>query len=141
MILPRHYITGIIIFTLFIGTGVYWLGLYKAVNPAFANEPEFQQFNNSFNKVTDVNREVGKLQSNIENADVDFGIFGVLNSLIGSSWQVLKLMFSSFGFMDKVFYGLTAVFGIPAFIPGAIILLVTVLLVFAIYSAIFQREI
>ena len=140
-VLPRHYITGIIIFTLFIIGGIAIIGELTHEDAGFVDDEKFSSFNDTFNVYDDITTEVGDLRSDIEDADTDFGLFGVLNSLISSSWQSLKLLISSFGFMDAVFNGLESFVGIPGWVGGLLILLVTVLLAFAIYSAIFQRDI
>jgi len=140
-ILPRHYIIGIILFTLFIIGGIAMIGEFRTVDSSFVDNNKFASFNNTFNVYDDVTTEVGGLKGNIENADTDFGLFGVLNSLISSAWQTLRLLFTSFGFMDAVFNGLEGFLGVPGWVGALLILLVTVLLVFAIYSAIFQRDI
>jgi tetrahydromethanopterin S-methyltransferase subunit C len=57
-----------------------------------------------------------------------------------SSWQSIKLFFLSFGIMNAAYSGLSAIFGIPAWITGLAGLLVTILIGFTIYSAIFQKE-
>jgi hypothetical protein len=65
----------------------------------------------------------------------------VLNSLIASAWQSLRLLFSSFGFMDAVFEGVHDLFGVPKWVSGLASLLITVLIAFAIYSAVFQTKV
>lgn len=139
-ILPRHYLFGVLAFTLFIVGGVSMLGIFKAQDPTFATDDTYSRFNNSFNQLEDVTTTVGALQSGITDADTDFGAFGVLNALISSSWQSLKLMFTSFSIMNDAYNGLSTVFGIPAWIPGLIILAVIIMIAFTIYSAIFQKE-
>lgn len=139
-VLLRHYIWGIIIFTLFIVGGVSMLAIYKDGDPSFASDDTYTRFNQSFNRLDDVTSTVSNLQSGITDADTDFGSFGVLNALISSSWQSIRLMFTSFGIMNDAYNGLSAIFGIPAWIPSLIILAVTVLIAFTIYSAIFQKE-
>lgn len=141
MILPRHYITGIIIFTLMIVSGVYIVAEFNRGNPGQIDSTDLVRFNRTFNKLSDVEDSVGSLQDNIENAPQDWGIFGVLNSLIKGAWNTMSLLFSSFGFMTDVFNGLATYFGVPAFVPALIGLLVVSMLAFAIYSAIFQRDI
>lgn len=139
--LPRHYLIGIVIFTFFMIGGMSILSQYIAVDPDYGDADKIEQFNRTFNVLDNVNTEIGNLQDNVESASTDFGTFGVLNSLISSAWNSLKLLLSSFSFMNSVFYGLNTFFGIPAWIPGLIILLITILIVFAIWSAIFQRDI
>jgi len=140
-ILPRHYLIGIILFTLFIVGGVSILAEFRNSDAGFGDSDRFNEFNQTFNKLTEVTESTETIEDNIVNAEVDEGIFGVLNSLISSGWQTFKLLFTSFGFMEDALAGLTTFFGVPAWIVTLIILLVTVVIAFAIYSAIFQREI
>ena len=137
---PRTYLSAIIIMMMFVVAGVSWMGGLQAANPAFDDAGKTGEFNRTFNKLDLVNTEVAVLEDNIQSSDTDFGVFGVLNALIFSSWQAIKFIFNSFGFMDAVFEGLVTVFGVPAWIPIIIGLLITVMLVFAIYRMVFQSE-
>jgi hypothetical protein len=139
-VLPRHYLFGVLAFTLFIVAGVSLLGIFKAQDPSFATDDSYARFNASFNQLEDVSTTVGALQTGITNSDTDFGVFGVLNALISSAWQSLKLMFTSFGIMNDAYNGLSTVFGVPSWIPGLVILAVIIMIAFTIYSAIFQKE-
>ena len=140
-VLPRHYIFGIIAFTFIIVGGGVMLSEFTSVNPTLLDDPKYTKFNNSFNTLNDITSSVDGIQSGINGTSVDSGTFGVLNGLINSGWNSLKLLYTSLGFMNDVFRGLTTSFGIPAFIPTLLILFVSVLISFAIFSAIFQREI
>jgi len=142
-ILPRHYITGIIIFTMFIVGGIALIDEFRAADSTFVDGDEYAQFNTTFNVYGDVTDEVGNLQSRVttNSTATVLGSDGILGSLISSGWNTLKLLFSSFNFMDGVFNGLESFLGVPAWVGSLLILLVTVLLVFSIYSAIFQRDI
>lgn len=137
---PRTYIYGIIMMMFFIVGGIALLGEFQSANPNFDNMNRSAEFNRTFNKLSDVTTEVGILEDNIKSTDTDFGVFGVLNALIFSSWQAIKFIFDSFGFMDAIYDGMTAFFGVPAWIPLIISLLITVTLVFAIFKMIFQNE-
>ena len=138
---PSTYIFGIIIFVFMIVGGISMVSMVTSDMPSFNNNDELTEFNNTFNKMNDVTTRVEQLEDNIADADVDFGVFGVLNALISSGWQTLRLLFSSFGFFEDVLTGLTTFFGVPAWIPALIILMITVGIGFAIYSAIFQKEV
>ncbi len=147
-ILPRHYITGIIIFTLLIVSGVAMMTSFQGENSEFmsdTDEDTFEKFNQTFNVMEDLTTEVDALKTNIEGEEEDAGFFkeafGFLNSLISKSWNTLKLLFTSLSFMNAVFGGLSVVLGFPYFLPILLGMLVTVLIAFAIYSAIFQRDI
>jgi len=137
---PRSYITGIIIAMFFVIGGVALINEMREDNSSFDAGDRTGEFNRTFNKLDDVSTEVNTLEDNIKNSDDDFGVFGVLNSLIFSSWTTIKLLFTSFNFMDDVLGGLTDVFGVPAWIPLIIGLLITTMIVFAIYRMIFQTE-
>ena len=140
-VLPRHYIIGIVIFTFMIIGGVSLISIVKTADSTFASDDKFIQFNKTFNKYNELNSSIVSLQSSITEASTDFGIFGVLNALINSGWAAFKLMFSSLAFFADILMGMTTIFGIPAWIPGLLIMLTTILLVFAIFSAIFQKDI
>lgn len=137
---PRTLLYGIIMLTFFIMGGVGILSFYQEADPTFDDEGRTGEFNRTFNKLNEVSTEVNQLEDNIKSSDTDFGVFGVLNALIFSSWQAIKFIFDSFGFMDAVLDGLVTVFGVPAWITLTIGLLITVMLVFAIYRMVFQSE-
>lgn len=140
--LPRHYIIGFLMFTLMIGIGVSMLGIFNANVPDYgSNGSELSDFNETFYKLDDISDTVGELESGITNASTDFGAFGVLNSLISGAWQTVKLLFNSLSFTKTVFAGLGTFFGVPSFVIRILTLMITAIIAFAIYSAIFQREI
>ena len=117
------------------------MSIFNESDASYTEGEKYSQFNRSFNKLAKVSTEVGELEKGITDAETDFGIFGVLNSLINSAWNALKLIFTSFGFMNPVFLALNYIFGVPLWIGGLVNLAIIVLFVFVIYSAIFQREI
>lgn len=137
---PSTYIMGIIVFTLFIVGGMSMMSIFKESNSDFANDERFAEFNDTFNVYEQTTSKVNDLGSGITNADTDFGVLGVLNGLILSAWQSLKLMITSWSFMNVVFGGMSTIFGVPVFIPGLLTTAITVMFVFALYSAFFQRD-
>lgn len=137
---PSQYIIGIIVFTLFIVGGVSMMAIFRETDSTYASDDKFAEFNETFNVYEDLTDNVNELSSGITNADSDFGALGVLNGLILTAWQGLKLMITNWSFMNGVFNGLTTIFGVPAWIPALIILAVVIMFVFALYSAFFQRD-
>ncbi len=135
------YIIGIIIFTLFIMGGIAMIGEFGLVDPSFIADDRYTQFNDTFNKYTDVTAQADTLQEDIEGADTDWGAFGVLNSLIGVAWNTVTTIFTSFSFMNDAFIGLNTIFGVPIWVSSLIIAIVIIIIVFAIISAIFQRSV
>lgn len=141
-VLPKHYIIGIIMFVFIIMSGISLLSALNDTDPTYIDNTKFTEFNDTFNKYNEITTKVDGLKSGIEDAEPgqDYGTLGVLSALISSGWNTLQLLFQSFGFMNDVFNGLSDVFGIPYWVPVLIISIVTTILVFAIYGAIFQRE-
>ena len=116
------------------------MSILKESDPTFASDPQFAKFNDTFNVYDETTTKVNALGSTISDADSDWGVLGVLNGLILSAWQSLKLLLTNWAFMNSVFNGLYTIFGVPAWVSGLIILGVTVMFIFSLYSAIFQRE-
>jgi hypothetical protein len=137
---PSNYIIGVIVFTLFIVGGISMMSIFKDSDSSYANDEKFSEFNQTFNVYKETNDQITGLSDGIKNAEGDWGILGVLNGLILSAWQSLRLLITNWSFMDAVFNGLSTIFGIPAWIPALGILAITVMFVFALYSAFFQRE-
>lgn len=133
-VIPKTYIIGIVMFCFFIVGGVSILASFGV------NSQQVTDFNTTFDKMNDITQVSNDLRGSIENADTDFGAFGVLNSLISSAWQSLKLLFTSLSFMGDAYAALSTFFGVPAWIPGLLGGIVVIILIFAIWSAIFQRD-
>lgn len=143
-ILPRHYIIAIIFFVFVILGGLYCINEMIADKPTFLSSgdaDELGKFNQSFNKLADINESISNIQESIQNAETDFGIFGVLNSLINSAWNSLKLLYTTLSFMNSAFSALENIFGIPYWIPMLIILVFVVIIAFGIYKMIFKAEV
>ena len=137
---PRLFVFGFIIFTLLIMGGISIMSEMNRENPSFINDNKFIGFNKTFNKYNELIEASEKLESSIEGAKADKGIFGVLDSLIQSAWGTIKSFFSTFDFVKTAFGGLSSVFGIPYWVSSLITSLVTILFVFSIYSLIFQGK-
>jgi hypothetical protein len=137
---PSQYIIGILMFTMLIVGGIYLIDIFRSQDSSPIDPTKYNQFNSTFNTMSDVTSKVSNLETDITESQSDFGTLGVLNSLISTAWQSLRLLFTSWGFFKNVLFGLT-IFGIPAFVPLILGLIITVMIAYSIYSAIFQREI
>ena len=137
---PSTYIMAIILFTFFILGGITIMGEFRKSDATFMADENTQAFNKTFNVYTSLSTSVGGLQSSVEDAGNDWGIFGVVNALVGSAWNALRLLFSSLSFMNAVFIGL-GLFGIPSWVGGLATLTVTVIIAFAIYASIFKSDV
>jgi len=138
---PKDYIIGVIIFTFMITGGIWLLSsLNSSTGGVLSADARYDSFNKTFNVYENVTTQVQGIRSNIENSDSELGGFGALNALINSAWNGVQFLFSSFGFMDSVFIGISSVFGLPSWIGGLLILLVVTIIAFAIWAAIFQTN-
>ena len=139
LIKPSTYIIGTIIFVFFMMAGLTMMAEFRTVKPTFASDAEFASFNNSFNKYNDLQASVSA--TNVNETDPDFGEFGPLNALIETSWNILKNLGTTFGFMTDIYGGLTTEFGIPPFVGVIIGMLVAIVFAFGLYAAVFRLDI
>lgn len=139
-VIPRQYIIGILIFSMFITGGMSLMSSFFEHDATFGDQDKYNQFNDTFNIMDDVSDRVNDLESSVVSVDTDPGLWGTLSALTLGVWNSLQLLFSSFGFMDTVFNGFESIFGIPGWIGTMIIAIITVVLVFSIISAILQRD-
>jgi len=142
-ILPRNYIIAILVLSIFIMGGTTILGKFRNYDPSFGNNSDFKldDFNSTFNRLDNISDSSQVMEDSIVNATAEEGTLGTLNSLIKGAWNSVKMIFTSFGFMATVFGGISTFFGIPTWIPGMIITMISIMLVFSILSAILQRDI
>lgn len=137
MALPRNFIIGIIVFCIFIVGGVY---LFTSIAGSSAT---VNDFNSTFSKVDEITAQTNEIRDNIVNSTTDFGLFGVLNSLINSAWTGVKVLFSTVELGDTVVTETGNFVGLPPAgftIAGLIILIIIIFVSFSIWSAIFQRD-
>lgn len=138
-ILIRHIIITFIIFTMVIVGGVSMISDFAGDNDDFIDDDKFTSFNRSFNKM----QELGVSVDNLEEATQtkpDPGLFGFLDSLIGSTINTLKTIFTSFSFVGDVFRNLNEVFGIPKWVGILSASIITIIIAFGIFTVVTQRE-
>lgn len=135
----RHYILGVIMMMFFVVGGVSLLSEYRTADATFDATDRTGEFNRSFNQLEAVQTQINTIESNFE-SDPEWGVFGALNALIKSAWNTFSLIFTSWGFMDSVFDGMYQMFGIPSWVSVFIGMIITVIIAFAIYSLIFQKD-
>jgi len=135
----KVYIISIILFTFVVLGGLGILNQFQDGDSSFITDSEkYAEFNRTFNQYNTINSRVDAIQNSFDGASGDIGVLGFLPALIGSAWNTLKLTFSSFSFMTSVFLGMNSIFGVPAWIPSLIIMVIVVIIAYAMYKAIFQ---
>ena len=138
-ILPRHYIFGIIIFCLVITSGIGIMGVLS--KDEIANDDRYNEFVSNFDQMGSINSTLLGYKSETEQTKTEgISVLGVIGTLAQATWGSLSFMVQSLSFMDDAFNGLE-MFGVPSFIPQILILIVIVIIIFTIWSAIFQMNI
>lgn len=140
-LLIRHYVIAIILFILVSAGSVFLIADFSLTKPSMISDPKYQEFNQSFNKMTDIQEHVTTMKETTTSFNTDFGLFGVLNSLINSAWNALTTIFVSLGFMTDIFNSTTTLLGVPAWITILVGLIPTVIITYLILSAIFQKDV
>ena len=144
-ILPRHYVYGIIFFTLVSGSMVGIVNEFGHSNPDMVNDPNYIKFSNSFNQTQTVTDKVGSLRGGVEGNTTGSQSWlekvGPLGAIINSLWTGIKVLGGSFDFLSTAFMTMGDFMGVPSWIAGLITLSVTVLFLFALISIVFQKEI
>lgn len=104
--------------------------------------PADNQMLSGFNetlKQNTISNTVGGITSTFS-AEPDFGVLGVLNSLIQAAWNSLRSLVSGLGFVNLMFTNLAAIFGVPTWVVTTGFTVITVIVAFAIFGAIFQKD-
>lgn len=138
-ITPRHLLYGVIITMLVILSGITMFSSLDE-NGSFSEDSRFEGFNSSMNQYEDVINSTDTLRSNIEDSEEDVDRFGMLNSLIQTSWQSLKLIFSSFSVINTILTTIAATIGIPSWAVALLFGIIIVIIAFTIWGAIFQTR-
>jgi len=131
---------GSILATFFIVGGLSIILGLNANNQNLANDQSFQDFNNSFNKINDLQASTDALQNSVTQEPNNVGIFGFLDALVNSAWNALKGTFAALGFMHDAVTSIPEVFEIPTWVGGLIWMALIAIIGYAIYSAIFQVD-
>jgi hypothetical protein len=140
---PRHYLTGIIVFTIII-TGVITMINYGRLSDSdFVDDEKFSKFEEAFNRTESLNTAVDSLESNITGHNQVTTGSSFINILFGKGFNILSSLFATFDFTNAIITSTSRVFGvfIPEWLPPLLILLLTSMLIFSIVSAILQRDI
>jgi hypothetical protein len=144
-VLPRHYVFGLIIFTLIISAGLIMISGFSEKQSTFVDDSSnYSQFDSSFNQFSALNESIKGIhgfQDSASQKPTDGLNLGVLNGIINGVWNAVTLLFTSLGFGGSILNGFGLVFGIPPIFGILIGLLITAMLAFAIFTLAFYREV
>lgn len=139
---PSNYIIGVIVFIFFIVGGVTIMAEFRSFKPTFASDESFDSFNDTFNRYTELNQSISGIRSQYLNDEPQWGVLGAVGALAVTAYNTLRLIPTSFGFVDSMIMGIsdTTSLHIPVFIPTLLILGIVVFLVFSIISALLNVD-
>lgn len=138
---PREWVlaTGIFILIMSMGTWVVTNALKES--PDNIDSEVFSAYNESFNKYDEYLANVEQLATDTEAVSgSNTGNFGFLNDIINQAWNILTQLRLTFDFMNSALEGLSSVLGVPPFITGLGISIITVIFIFAMLAVIFNRD-
>jgi hypothetical protein len=133
----QNYMIGVIVFMVLVVGGVSIFGTFTSINTDGADQ--LTTFNKSLNQAGAVSTSVNEIDNKIQEVSASGAGFlglGWIDALIGSAFNGLKAIGGTLSFMDIVFEEGGALLGVPPFLIGLLTLIVTVVIVFAIWQAI-----
>lgn len=137
---PSSILVSFILFTLIIVSGINMVNILGDSNSAITSRDDYSEFNQSFNKLKEIDSTVDGLKVQAERGSEETGTFGFLDSLIGGSWGTLTALFESLSFIQELVQGLNSYFKVDPIIITIAGLIISTIIIFAILGAIFQRR-
>lgn len=138
---PKTYIYGFIVLVLLVAGGSVYMASFAVDKPSFIDNPSFRAFNESFNRVNDIDDASKTFKGVVNGTDANqFGVFGVIDGLINSVWGTFKTIYATLDFTTDSFKALSSVFGVPSWIITILVSLVLIMIAFSIFGWIFQAK-
>ena len=141
------FMMAIIVFTIFISGVIYIIGNVSVGYSDNRGEPTtfipddgtFTDFQTAFNKTETLNNSVTSLGDILNNPELS--LFGKIDLLFSKGVSVVKSVGTLFSFVPDMIFAIPKTFSfIPSWLPVLIALALSSFIIFAILSAIFQRE-
>lgn len=133
----QSYIMGVVLSIIIITSGLMFLSEFRANDTTIDPTNSVNNFNRTLNKADEVTTAVDGMSGSIEDASTtSTGVLGWLNALVGSIFDGLKALFSSFSFISVMATETGEALGVPTIFISLALLIITIIIVFAIWSAI-----
>lgn len=134
----KNYVIGIIIFLMIIISGLTMINVFSDNdNNNYIQQEKVNEFDSLLNQSAGVIDESNKLEEKLtSNNATDFGTFGVLNSLVSTSWQGIRLITKAFAFAKNIFYAPYRL-GVPLWLLNLVYAIILFILLYAIIDAVF----
>ena len=131
----KFYIIGIVLSAVIVTGGILFMSGFITSNPTIDPTNKTSEFNTYFDSSSNVTSSVGKLKKNVNNiGECNLGLLCYLNSMIKMVLDSARAIFTSFGFVDVMANYAASFFGIPVIFINLALLILTLLVVFAIWS-------
>ena len=138
---PRDYVIAIIVFIMIASGITFMIDSIAVTDPGFITA-EYDNFNDSVQKRADITEKITSLRDKIGQDEAP-SILDSVSLFFLKGFNILASLFSSLSFMESTITTLGTLFSayIPSFFPELLITLIVAFLMFAIVSAILQRDI
>jgi hypothetical protein len=131
----KFYLIGIVLSVVIVTGGLYVLGAFYSSSPSLDPSGKINEFDLHFNATTNVTSGINGMSNSINTASTgSTGILGWLNAIIQSVFGGVKTLFTSFSFVGVMGNYVAYEFGIPPVMMGLILLIITIIIIFAIWS-------
>lgn len=127
---------GVILAMIVIGGGVYFMGTIFSYDNTLDNANQIQSFSTALNKSSEMTNSVNSMENSLDVSEQDVGLLGWLNNIVGSAYKGLKALYNEMSFIKVSINTVGNMFGVPAFVVGLIGLIVSIIIIIAIWSAI-----
>ncbi len=132
----KGYMIGVVLFILVIASGTFMIGSFFNADNSLDPTGQVSTFNSSLNAASEMTTAVNSVDTSIRSAGNSTGALGWLDVLIGTTYNGLKAVGGTMEFVGKAGGEAADQFFIPGYVIGIISLIATIIIIFAIWSAI-----
>lgn len=127
---------GTILAMIVIGGGIYFMGTLFAYDTSLDSPNQIGDFTSALNKSTEMTNSVNDMETSLSVSEKDVGLLGWLNNIVGSVYKGLKTLYSEMSFIKTTINIIGNLFGVPSFVIGLLALIISIIIIIAIWSAI-----
>lgn len=143
MVLLRNFAIGVIFFSLIITSSIFLVGSFESaysteISQNLAWEPQNQSFNQTFSKMSNIQQTSEQMANQTRGQGLEGQ--GVAETIAGGTWNVISLIWDSFGLIKNLIGDIAKILGLPSWFVGGLIAMILITLVFTIISLFTRRE-
>lgn len=130
----KNYLVGLVLLLVIMLSGGYIFGTFYTHSSGL-DASMYVSFNRTMDRSANLTNTVNQMQSSVTENEAA-GVLGYLNAIVGVTYHALQALVQSIGFVGLMFGDVAGQFGVPPFITALLLLIVTIIVVIAIWSAI-----